>query len=101
MDGGAWKAAVHGVAEGQAPLSDFTFTFTFTFKIERVLKTSSKDFPGGPVVKTLNFQCRGPGSNPVQGTKILDAVWQGQTTITKTLKNSSNSIHLKLDTHRR
>ena len=25
MDGGAWKAAVHGVAEGQAQLSDFTF----------------------------------------------------------------------------
>ena len=29
MDGGAWKAAVHGVAEGQARLSDFTFTFHF------------------------------------------------------------------------
>ena len=27
MEGGAWKAAVHGVAEGQTPLSDFTFTF--------------------------------------------------------------------------
>ena len=27
MDGGAWKAAVHGVAEGQARLSNFTFTF--------------------------------------------------------------------------
>ena len=27
MDGGAWKAAVHGVAEGHTPLSDFTFTF--------------------------------------------------------------------------
>ena len=27
MDGGAWKAAVHGVAEGQTRLSDFTFTF--------------------------------------------------------------------------
>ena len=26
MDGGAWKAAVHGVAEGQTWLSDFTFT---------------------------------------------------------------------------
>ena len=25
MDGGAWKAAVHGVAEGQARLSNFTF----------------------------------------------------------------------------
>ena len=28
MDGGAWKAAVHGVAEGRIRLSDFTFTFT-------------------------------------------------------------------------
>ena len=27
MDGGAWKAAVHGVAEGQTQLSDFTFAF--------------------------------------------------------------------------
>ena len=27
MDGGAWKAAVHGVAEGRTQLSDFTFTF--------------------------------------------------------------------------
>ena len=26
MDGGAWKAAVHGVAEGWTRLSDFTFT---------------------------------------------------------------------------
>ena len=28
-DGGAWKAAVHGVAEGWTQLSDFTFTFHF------------------------------------------------------------------------
>ena len=27
MKGGAWKAAVHGVAEGQKRLSNFTFTF--------------------------------------------------------------------------
>ena len=27
MDGGAWKAAVHGVAEGRTQLSDVTFTF--------------------------------------------------------------------------
>ena len=25
MDGGAWKAAVHGVTEGRTRLSDFTF----------------------------------------------------------------------------
>ena len=29
MDGRAWKAAVHGVTEGQTRLSDFTFTFHF------------------------------------------------------------------------
>ena len=29
MDRGAWKAAVHGVTEGQTRLSDFTFTFHF------------------------------------------------------------------------
>ena len=29
MDGGAWKAAVHGVAESRTQLSDFTFTFHF------------------------------------------------------------------------
>ena len=29
MDGGAWKAAVHGVAKSQARLSDFLSLFTF------------------------------------------------------------------------
>ena len=29
MDKGAWKALVHGVAEGLTRLSNFTFTFTF------------------------------------------------------------------------
>ena len=29
MEGGAWKAAVHGVAEGRTRLRDFTFTFHF------------------------------------------------------------------------
>ena len=29
MDGGAWKAALHGVTEGWTRLSDFTFTSHF------------------------------------------------------------------------
>ena len=29
MDGGAWKAAVHGVAKSRTRLSDLTFTFHF------------------------------------------------------------------------
>ena len=27
MDGGAWRATVHGVAKSRTQLSDFTFTF--------------------------------------------------------------------------
>ena len=40
MDGGAWKAAVHGVAEGQTRLSDFTFTFHF-HALEKEIATHS------------------------------------------------------------
>ena len=40
MDGGAWKAAVHGVAEGQTWLSDFTFTFHFD-GLEKEMATHS------------------------------------------------------------
>ena len=29
MDGGAWRAAVHGVAKSWTRLSNFTFTFHF------------------------------------------------------------------------
>ena len=30
MDGGAWWAAIHGVAKSRTRLSDFTFTFHFS-----------------------------------------------------------------------
>ena len=40
MDGGAWWAAVHGVAEGQTRLSDFTFTFHF-HALEKEMATHS------------------------------------------------------------
>ena len=40
MDGGAWKAAVHGVAKSQAQLSDFTFTFHF-HALEKEMATHS------------------------------------------------------------
>ena len=40
MDGGAWKAAVHGVAEGRTWLSDFTFTFHFP-ALEKEMTTHS------------------------------------------------------------
>ena len=40
MDGGAWKAAVHGVAEGRTCLSNFTFTFHFHV-LEKEMATHS------------------------------------------------------------
>ena len=40
MDRGAWKAAVHGVAEGRTRLSDFTFTFHF-HALEKEMATHS------------------------------------------------------------
>ena len=40
MDRGAWKAAVHGVTEGQTRLSSFTFTFHF-HALEKEMATHS------------------------------------------------------------
>jgi len=39
---------------------DFMTSFVFFFK-------EAGDFPGGPVAKTLSYQCRGPrGQSPVK-----------------------------------
>ena len=40
MDGGAWKAAVHGVAKSQTRLSNFTLTFHFP-ALEKEMATHS------------------------------------------------------------
>ena len=55
MDGGAWKAAVHGVTEGRTRLNVFTLTFHF-HALEKEMATHSstlawrilwKEKPGG------------------------------------------------------
>ena len=40
MDGGAWRTAVNGVAEGLTRLSDFNFTFHFQ-SLEKEMATHS------------------------------------------------------------
>ena len=45
MDGGAWKAAVHGVAKSRTRLSDFTLTFHF-HALEKEMATHSVFLPG-------------------------------------------------------
>ena len=57
MDGGAWKAAVHGVAEGQIPLSEFTFTFHFP-ALEKEMATHSS---------VLAWRIPGPWDSPGTG----------------------------------
>ena len=45
MDGGAWEAAVHGVAKSRTRLSDFTFTFHF-HALEKEMATHSSALAG-------------------------------------------------------
>ena len=42
-------------------------------RVFMLLKDKMGEFPGGPVVRTRQFHCRGPGSIPAQGTKIPQA----------------------------
>ena len=41
MDGGAWWAAVHGVAKSRTQLRDFTFTFHFHASVKEMATHSS------------------------------------------------------------
>ena len=52
MDGGAWWAAVHGVAKSQTPVSDFTFAFHF-HALEKEMATHSS---------VLAWRIPGPGA---------------------------------------
>ena len=72
MDGGAWKAAVHGVAKSQTRLSDFIFTFHF-HALEKEMAAHSSVLAwripgmGEPGVTILSLSSRAPwipGSQP-------------------------------------
>ena len=62
MDGGAWRAAVHGVPVGQTRLTDFTFTFHF-HTLEKEMATHS-------IVLAWRIQGTGePGGLPSMGSQ--------------------------------
>ena len=61
MDGGAWWAAVHGVARSQTRLSDFTFTFHF-HALEKEMATRSR------VLAWRIPWTEGPGGLPSMGS---------------------------------
>ena len=64
MDGGAWWAAVHGVAKSRTQLSDFSFTFHF-HALEKEMATHSS---------VLAWRIPGtgePGGQPSMGSHIV------------------------------
>ena len=65
-DGGAWWAAVNGVAQSRTRLKWLSSS------------SSSREFPGGPVVRTQHFHSCDTGSIPGQGTKIPQATQHNQ-----------------------
>ena len=73
MEGGAWKAAVHGVAEGWARFSDFTFTFHF-HALEKEMATHSS---------VLAWRIPGtgePGGLPSMGSHKVGHDWSNLAT---------------------
>ena len=66
MDGGAWWAAVHGVAERWTQLSDFTFTFHF--------RALEKEMASHFSVLALRIPGTGePGGLPSMGSDMTEA----------------------------
>ena len=85
MDGGAWWAAVHGVAKSRTRLSDFTFTFHF-HTLEKEMATHSSVLvwripgmgePGG---------LTSVGSHRVDMTEVMQQQQQGDFAAHKRLK---------------
>ena len=56
-----------------------------------IKKVQHREFPRGPVVRTLSFHYSAPGSLPGQGTKILQVSGYSQKKRKETI-NTNNSI---------
>ena len=69
MDGGAWWAAVHGVAKSQTRLSDFTFTFHF-HALEKEMAPHSSVLPGESQGQGSLVGCRLWGCIESDTTKV-------------------------------
>ena len=69
MEGGAWKAAVHGVAEGRTQLSDFTFTFHF-HALEKEMGTTPAFLPGESQGQKSLVGCRLWGRTESNTTEV-------------------------------
>ena len=87
MDGGAWWAAVHGVAEGRTQLSNFIFTFYF-HALEKEMATHSS---------VLAWRIPGtgePGELPSMGSHRVGHDWSDLAACYYMFINSFNKLSL-------
>ena len=93
MDGGAWWAAVHGVAKSQTRLRDFTFTFHF-HALEKEMATHSS---------VLAWRIPGteePGGLPSMGSHRVGHDWSDLAAAVHVyVWLSSFAVHLKILQH--
>ena len=80
MDGGAWWAAVHGVAKSQTRMSNFIFTFHF-HALEKEMATQSMFLP---------LESQGWGS--LVGCHLWAANSQGTSLVDQTVKASAYNL---------
>ena len=85
MDGGAWWAAVHGVAKSRTRLSNFTFTFHF-YALEEKMATHSS---------VLAWRIPGMGSHRV-GHDWSDLAAAAATSLPTPVSNSTPTNKAKL-----
>ena len=69
MDGGAWWAAVHGVAKSQTRLSDFTSLFTF-MHWRRKWQPTPESLPGESQGRGSLVGCRPWGRTESDTTEV-------------------------------
>ena len=87
MDGGAWWAAVHGVAEGWTRLSDFPFTFPF-HALEKEMATHSS---------VLAWRIPGtgePGGLPSMGSHSVGHDWSDLAAVTLMILMNPSTISI-------
>ena len=92
MDGGAWWAAVHGVAKSRTRLSDFTFTFHF-HALEKEMATHSS---------ILAWRIPGtgePSGLPSMGSHRVGHNWSDLAVVYSICVLSHIFIHSSLDGH--
>ena len=82
MDGGAWWAAVHGVAGSRTRLRDFTFTFHF-YALEKEMANHSS---------VLAWRIPGTGERGRAWWAAVSGVVQSRTRL-KRLSSSTSSSH--------